>query len=620
VIAARPFEDAPTAAEPARPVGPRRARRPGLGTAAAVVVVAVVAAVDPGGRAPFGPVKWAAATTGVLALAAAVLGRRPLRFARTPTAVFAVFTAWAGLTAVGGLDPLYAWIGTPERHAGVLAWVLGLLAFAVGQALRDREGRTVALGAAMAAAVAGAYALAELLGWEPLRLAGVPNRPGGPFGSSAYLGAAMALLAPAAWGLALDRRSGIGARRVALVGGALGTIALVASGARGAWAGALAAAVVSVARRKVPLRHVLLAAAAIAALAVVTGVAGRLPGLVQGDRGGVQGRLDEWRVATHVVADRPLLGTGPEGYRIAFAEAVDADYERAHGRDPLPDRAHSAVLDVAATAGVPGAALYVALLGLLAAAAVKTIRDAEPWRAGVACGVLAFFAQSLVLFPIPELDVVGWLLAGLVVVPHGRAVRLRAGRLSAATAAIVAAVVAVAGLLDVAANRVDADTATRLRPDAVRHHLLAAREDPATALHALRRASRISPLDPVVQRETARVLLERARRSQARAEITAARTALEAMARRDPNNAETQLRLGLARALDGEDASAISAWQRAEHLAPGSAAAPANLAVAHARAGRLDDARRAARRALALDPEERAAAHVLRTIGERHGT
>lgn len=135
------------------------ARRHGAGAAVGVVVVAVVAAVDPAGLAPFGPARWAVATTGVAALAAVVLGRRSRRPARRPTALFAAFLAWACVAAAAGLDPLYAWTGTPERHAGVLAWALCLVAFAVGQALRDDERRAAAVGVGVAAVAAGGWAL-----------------------------------------------------------------------------------------------------------------------------------------------------------------------------------------------------------------------------------------------------------------------------------------------------------------------------------------------------------------------------------------------------------------------------------------------------------------------------
>src|SRR3546814_15208205 len=73
-------------------------------------------------------------------------------------------------------------------------------------------------------------------------------------------------------------------------------------------------------------------------------------------------RSEEWRIAARALADHPIAGVGPEGYRIAFADAVDADYQRAHGRDQQPDRAHAAPLDVALAGGLPALAAWFAVM------------------------------------------------------------------------------------------------------------------------------------------------------------------------------------------------------------------------------------------------------------------
>src|SRR5690606_33495626 len=142
-------------------------------------------------------------------------------------------------------------------------------------------------------------------------------------------------------------------------------VALVGSGARAAGVGCAVAPVVVAAARRAELRAALArrrrpagpaaaAAAAVAAALVAGGPVGeRLASAVAPAEAGGRGRLDEWRVAGRVVADPPVLGGGPEGYRVAFATGVDAAYERAHGRGPQPDRAHSTPLDVALAGGLP---------------------------------------------------------------------------------------------------------------------------------------------------------------------------------------------------------------------------------------------------------------------------
>jgi Flp pilus assembly protein TadD len=481
----------------------------------------------------------------------------------------------------------------------------------------------------VAAGAVGLWATAEAMGWHPLDLVGAGTRPVATLGSSAYLGAATALLAPVAAGIAADGTVGRRVRRLAAGAAVLAAVALAASGARAAWFGVGVAALVVVAVRR-PSRRWLLAGAGALVLAVAVaglgGVAHRAGDAFTDRDGCARGRLDEWRVAARVVADHPVLGTGPEGYRLAFGGAVDDAYERAHGRAQLPDRAHDALLDVAATTGLLGLAAYLAVLATTGAAVARALRR-DPWLTGLAAGLIAYAAQSLLLFPLAELDPVAWLLAGVLVARVADTRPLRTPLVVPALAGALAVVALVAGGLDVAADRrangSAPATAAALRPDQLRYRLAAADALEATgssigldrALAQLDDALDVSPLDPVVRGERARLLLERARRSGSPAHARTARGALEDLAHDDPRNAAVLLRLGVARAATGADDGAIAAWRRAEHLAPGSAAASTDLAFAYERAGRASEARAAARRALARQPDGPEAEHLRELAG-----
>ena len=325
----------------------------------------------------------------------------------------------------------------------------------------------------------------------------------------------------------------------------------------------------------------------------------------------------------------PVTGVGPEGYRIAFGAAVDDAYEEAHGRTPLPDRAHSAPLDVLASTGAPGLLAYLALVTLTGRIVLRALRRGSALDAGLAAGLVAYAVQSLFLFPIAELEPVVWALAGLAVARAGRdreRVSVRVSRVVPGVLAVGAALALVAGGFDVVADHrakhilagapADADGAADLRPDAVRYHLVEARAressgDVDGAIGAVDDALVVSPLDPVARSEHARLLLDRARRSHDGHDLAVARDALESLAHDDPRNAAVLLRLGVARALDDDAAGAERAWIAAERLAPASAAASTNLAVAYAEQGRDDDARAAARRAIARDPSATRARSVL---------
>lgn len=559
---------------------------------AVALFVLSVAVFDPAGLSPFGPAKWAAITTTLLLAASLSMGR-PGSLPGEFRIAWSLFLVVMTLAAALGADDLYAWVGTPERHFGLLTWALCAVAFVVGiRSLPEID--SVAYSVVGLCAITGTYAIAEVAGWSPLHLAETSGRPGGVLGSSAYLGALVCLLVPICWGLVFDDHRPLPLRMVAALSAAVSFVALVASGARAAWVGAVVALILGALRlrkrrstdrswRPSP-RHVASVAGGflvIVALASATGVTGRATSAFTNDQGGLRGRLDEWRVGAHMILEHPLTGVGPEGYRIAFASVVDKAYDDRHGRDPLPDRAHSSILDVTATGGIFAGAAYLCLVALLIRHALRAPDGDSSLEAGIAIGIAAYLAQSLFLFPLAEIDPLMWLLAGLLVAAqHGQEELSDQGSLwptwrlrSASTVlAIGAAGAFVLGSLDVAADRSarttlkdlsldrephDPGRAARLRPDVVRYHLAEARghegssrpgsySDTVASLHA---ALRISPKDPVVRNEMARALLERALATRQSSDVDKALDALRSIQHDDPNNQLVTERIALAKAL-----------------------------------------------------------------------
>ena len=651
---------------------------------------ASVLAVDPSGWSPFTPAKWLAVTTLVLLGAAVALGPRSRGVARSqgPSAdeggagpatagtrlhrsslvAFAAFVGWTMASAAFGDDHLYAWLGTPERHLGVLAWLLCLLAFVAGQTLRRAVDVVAVLtGLVVAGVGVGTYSIVEWVWRAPVALDVVTSRLGGPFGSAAYLGAACTLLGPAQVGITLDGEVPRWLRRAAAVGAALTLVALVGSGTRGAWLAVVGAAVVAVLvrvgwqRALVATAVVGLAAGALALVPRVRDVATR--------QGGAEGaaRLDEWRVGARIALAHPVVGVGPEGYRIAFPAAVDAAYERAHGRAETPDRAHDAVLDIAAAVGLPGLALYGVLLALVCRLVWPAVRRAPPWRAGLAVALVAYLAQQLVLFPLAELEPVAWLLAGLVVAweaalaprpvtapaeavgdelsrpvdlgvstPTQFPVAVAADRPaigSIATPARVGApigggrrpavmtcvvtppwrvalaalgvVALVAGALDLVADRA-ARTALRASSPAAAHGDRPARLRPDEVRYWLVAAR------TATSRAAALVQLDAARRLSPgdpivrieRARTIGTLAAWREVTAHDPRNAAVWLRRGVAAANEGDVADAEQSWKTAEGLAPRSAVPAIDLSRLYLSLGRVGDARAAAQRAVERAPDD----------------
>jgi hypothetical protein len=298
-------------------------------------------------------------------------------------------------------------------------------------------------------------------------------------------------------------------------------------------------------------------------------------------------------VATGVIAAHPITGVGPEGYRIAFSEGVDADYERAHGRLQQPDRAHSAPLDIALAGGLPALAAWLAAVGLAGRSVLLVLRRGTGWIVGAAAALVAHFVGQLFLFPVVELEPLVWLLAGVLVASTtdaGPAARL--ARLPAAVLAGLAAVAAVAGVTDMVADRragnavdalargdhraaaADARRAVELRPDILRLHVLAAtafvadEQGTVAGLAELDDALDVSPGDPIVLLARARLLVDRAEATQVPAHLVAARNEVRARLDGDPYNAALWRLAARVAALEGDDARAGQATARADDLTP----------------------------------------------------
>jgi O-antigen ligase/Flp pilus assembly protein TadD len=614
------------------------------GTVALAAVLPLTALiVDPAGWFPFGPGKWLVVSTLVPAGAALVLRKGAVRVSRGVTLAAVALVGWMAVSAVVGRDGLYAWAGTPERHFGVLTWLLCLAALVAGQNLdlaRDRV--ALAWGAVIAGLGTGGFAVSEALGWEPSVFAITTGRLTATMGSAAYLGALAILLLPISLAIAFEQTFTRRLRGAAALSVPALAVALIGSQARAAWLGAVTAAVVvAVARRTTLFRDRRRTAIVsgglvlgVVALVTLSPVGARVSATTDSTLGGAS-RLDEWRVAARVIAKHPITGVGPEGYRIAFAEGVDDAYEQAYGRDPLPDRAHSGPLDVAATGGLPALMAWCVVIGLMLRAALRGLRSAQPFCVGVSAALVAYFAGQLLLFPIAELEPVAWLLAGVVLAatrPGAPAVSPRWLRRPAMAALGAIAVVGlVAGVVDVVADRHaaaaasahdpatavrEASAAVDLRPDEVRLHLLLAyamvADDRSTAdaLEAIGDGLHISHDDPIARRQSVQLLVQRAAATHLPGDIAAARTQASALVARDPHNAALWLIAGAAARLAADAAGAETAFLRAEYLSPHRAAPSTELALLYLDLGRGPDARAAAERAVAREPSDARAQQV----------
>jgi O-antigen ligase len=566
------------------------AARRSLALVLGALFVGTVMAVDPSGLVPSGPLRWTV-TWALMGAAVCVLllqpvMRNPPRISRNsslgqvgPGVMLVGLVGWLFLAAIFGADSLHAWIGTPDRRLGVLAWLTFPLLYLCGRSITGVPDRRVVLrGAALAAVVLGGWCAFERAGWSLIDETFAGHRVGGPFGQPAYVGAIAVLLAPLSFGVAFDR-GGSCAWRIVGAFGALGAgAALLLSQTRGAWVGVLVALAMLAARHREVVAKRWRAGAAIAAavvlLFVVSPFGGRVADAFDFGHGTTQGRFDDWAVGARVVERHPVLGVGPEGYRVVFPQVVSARYVQRYGTEVIPDRAHNGVIDVAANGGIVAGLLYALLLAMLLAVAWRSLRARDPLTLALACAVVAYIGQQMFLFPLSEVDPLFWVVAGILVATSASEAA-RPLRVSRALPVLVAVLVLFGigmGAREVQADRLleraarapgatdlrDADHATGLRPDSIRTWYVAARiaargeaiTDVDAAVDRVQRGLDQSPRDPALRLLRADLLVERALRSGLEEDRARARAVVDeyvAGALHDPQLAADRAALDAAR-------------------------------------------------------------------------
>jgi putative inorganic carbon (HCO3(-)) transporter len=292
----------------------------------------------------------------------------------------AAFVASAALSTVLAVDVGTALVGAHSRYEGLLTIVAYALLFRLAAQALDGDGawsvaRALLLGGFLTAALAIVQSLVEgaMIGGateETARTFGGALRATSTFGNAATLGAFLAMLAPLALHELLRARSA--ADRV-LAGNACAVLSLglVLTYSRAAWLGAAlgvgvvtAGPLVRLARRR-PL------VLAVASGPVLLGLAGafhaappwmqsalaRATTIADPAQGSGATRLRIWGDTLHVVAARPWVGWGPDTFGLVFPRFQTGDWTPGF----LVDKAHSDLLQIAATQGLLGAAAYVAV-------------------------------------------------------------------------------------------------------------------------------------------------------------------------------------------------------------------------------------------------------------------
>ncbi|WP_419927234.1 O-antigen ligase family protein [Candidatus Poriferisocius sp.] len=563
-----------------------------------VVVVPVV--FDPFGRSGLLAVKVLAASLGVVLLGASLVRAR------------AVVVPWGRIAAVAsaslmvvGVSTLLspAWerslLGAPQRMSGLLMWLCVAAAFVAGLSLRWRRGESAEAAvmhlSVVAVLAAGLLAMLEVAGaggaFAALEFEG---RLRSGLGNPSVLASFVLLVGPlCVAAAALNGRW----RWPAMAACGLGGVMLVGSQSRGAIvAFGVTAAVFAAARSSKPLRYWVIAGTA--ALLAATAAIGRW-----GELGfGLRGRVAIWEVAFDTIADRPLLGAGPEMFLVEYSERVGANTVREFGRQSVIDRAHGGLLDFAVSSGVVAAVLYFAVLAAVGVLAVKAMSSSKPAPAALGAGMVAYIVQQQVFFPHPAVDAVFWLFAGIVAAAVG--VRGRPVRsLLVAIAAACVVLGSVANSLSMMRNDHDFERARTAKTyEAAYRHLSDAADrrsfddEPYILMGVLlqtaddseliargeariRRGESLNPGNELVSLALAEVRLQGFRLSDDPVWALRAQAGLDDLIEAQPTNTNAYLKRGVAWYHLEEFESAEADWQQTAWLSPNDPVPHDNLEV-----------------------------------------
>jgi O-antigen ligase len=187
--------------------------------------------------------------------------------------------------------------------------------------------------------------------------------------------------------------------------GALGLACLYWSGSKAGWLIALALLGAWFLNLPVPKKMKL----GLAGAAMMLGLAGFAVKYADYfDRGAtsVGARFGYWRAAAQTAMEKPLLGTGPGTFQLAYKR------HRAPGAEPTR-LTHNDYLQQASDSGWPGFALYAAFIGGAAWILARRRLD-DPLLIAVRLGLLAWALQGFVEFGlyIPALAWPAWLMLG----------------------------------------------------------------------------------------------------------------------------------------------------------------------------------------------------------------
>ena len=295
-----------------------------------------------------------------------------------PACVFciaaAVYAISLVISSVLSVNPSFSIYGSTWRRFGLITQVALLILtvlLAAGRASRELLRAFTALGF-----VASIYGIFQYFGIDPIFDSSLYHvgegvwmivRPPGTAGHADYFAVYLVMVAFAAGAIVVSDPSR-GWRVFATAVIPVAGVATFMTGTRGALVGAVCGLIV-VAVRLRPRLTLVRVAAAVAVVCVFVifyfspageRLRARVRWSTEDPRGGA--RLWLWRDSLRMVAQRPIIGFGPETYGLEFPKFQSLDLARAYP-DFQHESPHNLELDVLVAQGIPGVVALAVMLG-----------------------------------------------------------------------------------------------------------------------------------------------------------------------------------------------------------------------------------------------------------------
>lgn len=377
------------------------------------------------------------------------------------------FLAWVTLSTVFSIHPPTAFFGKYRRFEGLLSFITYATAYFLILQFADRPSRIKQLAQSLfwSGIIVSGYGALQSVGLDALNWGQLPfetNRSFSTYGNPDLLGGFLMFGVFISIGLALAEKHLVW-RGVYWTGFLLNSYVVISAFTRSAWVGSFVGAILFVIiaiRQQVEWKTedwVFSGATATAVLGAifaslrnpnaVMNFAQRFVSIFQFNEGSAETRFQIWGAAWRALLDRPILGFGPDTFRLLFPKYKPYDYVKDAGYLSVADNVHNYPLQLATGIGVPGVLLFYGIFGWAAwrSAPLVLARDKGGARmvlAGFWVACAAYLVHLLFGLSVTGSSLLLWMSMGVVLAPTAVAIDVRPPRWGIGAAAVLVALAA----------------------------------------------------------------------------------------------------------------------------------------------------------------------------------